>query len=74
MLHFKDKTKDTYVYIDEMCVGETFKYDEEYFVVMDGEGDNGGICCYNLLNNRIIEFTGNESGIIIEIECIVKEG
>lgn len=73
MLHFKDKTKDFRMSIMDLCFGETFKYDDEYFVVMEDEGDNAGIPCYDLLNNRVIEFDGEELVTTIEIDCIVKE-
>lgn len=72
MIHFKDITKENTMYIEDMHIGETFKLGEDYYVVMESEGQ-GCIPCYDFFNNRIIEFDGDEIGVIIEIDCIVRE-
>lgn len=72
MIHFKDITKDKTMYVEDMCIGETFKLGEDYYVVMESEND-GYFPCYDFFNNRVIEFDGHEEGVVVEIDCVVRE-
>ena len=74
--NIKDRTKDCCMKVEELLYcGETFKYHDEYFIVIeDDDGIYGNIPCFSLLNNRVVEFDGDELVTTVEIECIIKEG
>ena len=71
MLRLNDTTKD-HMFLDEMSIGETFKNGDRYYIVMRDEGEHGGICCYDLVGNQVVEFSNDDTGTVVEIECVIK--
>lgn len=65
--------------IEDLKIGETFKYEDEYYVIIDAEtNDNvntidGYVMCFCLADATVYRFYKKSRVEKIDIECIIKK-
>lgn len=78
MIHFRDATKDNSKHIEDMVIGETFLFDEDYYIVVDtGTNDNvknkeGWIMCFCLTDAVVYSFDKRCRAEVVDVECVIK--